>query len=107
MAKEECRDLEQQGLTEKTTSPRACHAFYVNKEAEQARRKQRLVINYKPLNEFLAYDKFPLPNRNSLFSSLSKAQIFSKFDLKAGFWQLGIQPTERPKTAFCIPNHHY
>ena len=33
--------------------------------------------------------------------------MFSKLDLKAGFWQLGIHPEERYKTAFCIPNHHY
>ena len=35
------------------------------------------------------------------------AKVFSKFDLKAGFWQLGIHPHDRPKTAFCIPNVHY
>ncbi|KAH9686192.1 hypothetical protein KPL70_014278 [Citrus sinensis] len=35
------------------------------------------------------------------------AKVFSKFDLKAGFWQLGISPEDRPKTAFCIPNAHY
>ncbi|XP_057949995.1 uncharacterized protein LOC131144998 [Malania oleifera] len=43
----------------------------------------------------------------SLFSQLSVAQVFSKFDLKVGFWQLGISLKDRPKTAFCIPNHHY
>ncbi|GKE63772.1 putative reverse transcriptase domain, viral movement protein, partial [Tanacetum coccineum] len=29
------------------------------------------------------------------------------FDLKSGFWQLGIKPEDRPKTAFCIPDYHY
>jgi len=33
--------------------------------------------------------------------------MLSKFDLKAGFWQLGITPEDRPKTAFCIPNNHF
>ncbi|KAK8314242.1 hypothetical protein V6Z12_D01G158900 [Gossypium hirsutum] len=42
-------------------------------QSEQARGKLRLVINYQPLNYFLQDDKFPLPNRNSLFSSLAKA----------------------------------
>ena len=70
MATEECKDLQQQGLIEPTTSSWACHAFYVNKRSEQARGKQRLVINYKPLNEFLADDKFPLLNKNFLFASL-------------------------------------
>ncbi|KAL4388578.1 hypothetical protein GQ457_09G008110 [Hibiscus cannabinus] len=103
----ECSELLQQGLIEPSDSQWACEAFYVNKRSEQARGKLRLVINYQPLNHFLQDDKFPLPNRNALFSSLSKAQIFSKFDLKAGFWQLGIDPTDRPKTGFCIPNQHY
>ena len=65
------------------------------------------MINYQDLNHFLADDKFPLPNKSALFQHLSSARIFSKFDLKAGFWQLGIHPEERYKTAFCIPDHHY
>ncbi|GJS84976.1 putative reverse transcriptase domain, viral movement protein [Tanacetum coccineum] len=35
------------------------------------------------------------------------AKVLSKFDLKYGFWQLGIKPEDRLKMAFCIPNHHY
>ena len=104
MATKECEELKQQELLEDTTSPQACHAFYFNKRSEQVRGTQRLVINYQLLNHFLADDKFPLSNRNSLFSSLSRAKIFSKFDLKARFWRLGIKPEDRPKTSFCIPN---
>ncbi|KAE8667738.1 hypothetical protein F3Y22_tig00112383pilonHSYRG00545 [Hibiscus syriacus] len=107
LAESECVDLLQQGLIEPSDSQWACEAFYVNKRSEQARGKLRLVINYQPLNQFLQDDKFPLPNRNALFSSLARAQIFSKFDLKAGFSQMGINPIDRPKTGFCIPNHHY
>ncbi|KAL4336066.1 hypothetical protein GQ457_07G043400 [Hibiscus cannabinus] len=107
LAETECNELVQQGLIEPSNSQWACEAFYVNKRSEQARGKLRLVINYQPLNHFLLDDKFPLPNRNALFSSLAKAQIFSKFELKAGFWQLGIDPTDRPKTGFCIPNQHF
>ena len=42
-----------------------------------------------------------------MFTYLKNAQLFSKFDLKFRFWQLGIIPSERYKTAFCIPNAHY
>ncbi|KAK9047390.1 hypothetical protein V6N11_053236 [Hibiscus sabdariffa] len=107
LAEAECKELLQQNLIEPSDSQWSCEAFYVNKRSEQARGKLRLVINYQPLNHFLQDDKFPLPNRNILFSSLAKAQIFSKFGLKAGFWQLGIDPADRPKTAFCIPNYYY
>nr|GFC45962.1 RNA-directed DNA polymerase homolog [Tanacetum cinerariifolium] len=39
--------------------------------------------------------------------SLEDAKVLSKFDLKTGFWQLGIKTEDRPKTAFFIPDHHY
>nr|GFB47304.1 putative reverse transcriptase domain, viral movement protein [Tanacetum cinerariifolium] len=40
-------------------------------------------------------------------SHLADAKVLSKFDLLSGFWQLGIKPEDRLKTAFCIPDHHY
>jgi hypothetical protein len=52
-------------------------------------------------------DKFSLPKIENLFIHLSKAKVFSKFDLKSGFWQLGISPEDRYKTVFCIPNCQY
>ncbi|KAG8488204.1 hypothetical protein CXB51_018358 [Gossypium anomalum] len=107
LAQQECKEFQQQDLIEPSNSQWACEAFYVNKRSEQIRGKLRLVINYQPLNHFLQDDKFPLPNKNTLFSSLAKARIFSKFDLKAGFWQLGIHPDDRGKTGFCIPNQHF
>lgn len=103
----ELKDLQRQGLIEDTNSPWACQAFYVNKRSEQVCGKLRLVIDYRPLNFFLRDEQFPLPNRQAFFANLATAKIFSKFDLKAGFWQLGIKPEERFKTAFCIPDQHY
>lgn len=67
----------------------------------------RLVIDYKPLNLFLKDDQFSIPNRQAFFANLTKANIFSKFDLKVEFWQLEIKLEERFKTTFYIPDHHY
>ncbi|KAH9680179.1 hypothetical protein KPL71_026455 [Citrus sinensis] len=107
LAKQECTILLRQGLIEPTTSDWACQAFYVEKQSELVHGKKRLVIDYQPLNAFLKDDKFPLPEIQSLFIHLQGAKVFSKFDLKVGFWQLGISPEDRPKTAFCIPDVHY
>ncbi|KAH9780711.1 hypothetical protein KPL71_008183 [Citrus sinensis] len=107
LAKQECSQLLQQGLIESTDSDWACQAFYVEKRSELVRGKKRLVIDYQPLNSFLKDDKFPLPKIQTLFVHLQGARIFSKFDLKAGFWQLGISPVDRHKTAFRIPDAHY
>ncbi|KAH9649400.1 hypothetical protein KPL70_025972 [Citrus sinensis] len=107
LAKQECSQLLQQGLIEPTNSDWACQAFYVEKRSELVRGKKRLVIDYQPLNSFLKDDKFPLRKIQTLFVHLQGARIFSKFDLKAGFWKLGISPVDRHKTAFCIPDAHY
>ncbi|RYQ84276.1 hypothetical protein Ahy_B10g103413 isoform A [Arachis hypogaea] len=107
LARTECAALLVQGLIEPTNSNWACQAFYVEKRAEQNRGKKRLVIDYKPLNVFLQDDKFPLPKISVITQRLSGAKIFSKFDLKAGFWQIGLHPEDRYKTAFCIPEAQY
>jgi len=106
-ALEECQKLLKQGLIEPTNSDWACQAFYVEKRSEKVRGKKRLVIDYRPLNLFLKDDKFPLPKIYTLYSYITNAFVFSKFDLKSGFWQLGLDPKDRPKTAFCIPNAHF
>ncbi|WMV29629.1 hypothetical protein MTR67_023014, partial [Solanum verrucosum] len=107
LAKKECDELLEYRLIEPSDSQWSCEAFYVNKRAEQARGKLRLVINYQSLNHFLLDDKFPIPNKLTLFSHLSKSKYFSKFDLKSGFLQLGIHLEDNSKTSFCIPDHHY
>ena len=81
--------------------------FYVEKRSELVRGKKRLVINYQLLNAFHRDEKSPLPKIQSLLFHLQGAKIFSKFDLKDGFWQHGISPSDRPKMAICIPNAHY
>ncbi|GJX65082.1 putative reverse transcriptase domain, viral movement protein [Tanacetum coccineum] len=91
LTKEEYEQLVSQAIIESTTSPWACEAFYVNKRSEQVRGKLKLVINFQPLNHFLADDKFPLPQKKSLFQHLADAKVLSKFDLKSGFWQLAFQ----------------
>ena len=107
LAKQEVSAFLTERLIEPTSSPWACEAFYVNKHAERIRGKLRLVINYQDLNHFLVDDMFHLPNKCALFQHLSNAKVFSKFDLKARFWQLRIHLEDRYKTAFCIPDHHY
>ena len=106
LAKQELSTLLLEGLIEHTTFLWACEAFYVNKHAKWIRGKLRLVINYQVINHFLADDKFPLLNKSAFFQHPSNTKVFSKFDLKEGFWQLGIHPEERYKTTFWISDHH-
>jgi hypothetical protein len=63
----------------------------VNKNSEIERGIPRLVINYK----------------KDLLQKLHSAFIFSKFDMKSGFWQIQIDPKDRYKTAFTVPFGQY
>ena len=64
-------------------------------------------MNYKPLNKVLADDTYPIPHKSSLVNRIAEAKIFSKFDLKFGFWQVAIKEEDKFKTTFSVPAGHY
>ena len=101
--KKEIEDLLIKGLIRKSKSPWSCVAFYVNKE----RGVLRLVINYKPLNKALQWIRYHILNKKDLLDKLHEATIFSKFDMKSGFWQIQIDEKDRYKTSFIVPFGHY
>ena len=86
--KQEINDLISKGIIMKSKSPWSCPAFYVNKNVEIERGTPMLVINYKPLNKVLEWIRYPLPIKRDLINRLDQAVIFSKFDLKSGFWHI-------------------
>ena len=78
-------------------------AFYVNRHTEQERGVPRLVINFKPLNKVLKWIRYPISNKKDLLDKLHEAIIFSKFDLKFGYWQIQISDKDKYKTTFNVP----
>ena len=105
--KKEIQTLLDKKLITPSKSPWSCAAFYVMNAAEKERGVPRLVINYKPLNKVLQWIRYPIPNKRDLINRLYKAKIFSKFDMKSGFWQIQIAKEDRYKTAFTVPFGHY
>ncbi|CAJ2670994.1 unnamed protein product [Trifolium pratense] len=103
LCKKEIQSLLDKGLIRHSKSPWSCTAFYVNKAAEKERGVPRLVINYKPLNKVLKWIRYPIPNKKDLLDRLSDALIFSKFDMKSGYWQIQITENDKYKTAFTVP----
>ena len=105
--KNKIHDLLKNKLIQNSKSLWSCAAFYVQKNAEIERGNPCLVIHYKPLNKVLEWIRYPIPNKNDLVQRLSDAVVFSKFDMKSGFWQIQISESDKYKTTFTTPFGHY
>ena len=99
----EIQDLQSKDLIQKSRSLWLHVAFYANKNFEIEKGTPCLVINYKPLNKTLKWIRYPVLNKKYLLQKLHSAFVFSKFDMKLGFWKIKIHPKNHYKTAFTIP----
>lgn len=62
--------------------------------------KQRMVIDYKKINEHTISEKYPIPDVNVILSNLRKAKVFSTIDLESGFHQIQMKESDIKKQHF-------
>ena len=67
---------------------------------EKKDKSQRLVTDYRAINEQTIKNKYPLPKISELFDQLEGAVVFSKIDLRSGYFQMKVRELDIPKTAF-------
>jgi hypothetical protein len=60
----------------------------------------RLCIDYRGINRITRKNRYPLPRIDELLDRLSRAQIFSKIDLKSGYNLVRVADGDEWKTAF-------
>nr|BDT80144.2 P3 [Jujube associated badnavirus] len=65
--------------------------------------KERMVFNYRTLNDNTYKDQYSLPGINTILKKVGNAKIYSKFDLKSGFHQIAMDKESIPWTAFIVP----
>jgi hypothetical protein len=53
-----------------------------------------------PLYDVTVKNKYLLPRIEDLFDQMRGARVFSKIDLRSGYHQMRIRPSDIPKTAF-------
>ncbi|CAL5326497.1 unnamed protein product [Camellia sinensis] len=70
---------------------------------EERRGKERMVCNYKRLNDNTYKDQYSLPGINTIMAKIGHSRIYSKFDLKSGFHQVAMHPESIEWTAFWTP----
>ena len=67
----------------------------------------RFCIDFRKVNDLTKKDAHPLPRIDDTLDTLGEAQWFSTLDLASGYWQVGVDPADREKTAFATPDGLY
>jgi hypothetical protein len=94
--KKQIDKLLEKGYIRPSTLPWAAPVLFVEKKDGT----KRMCIDYRALNEVTIKNKYHLPRIEDLFDHLTGARVFSKIDMRLGYHQLKIQPSDIPKTTF-------
>ena len=91
------------GIIRESSSPYSSPIVLVRKKNGSL----RLTVDYRKLNQKTIKDAYALPRIDDAFSCLSGAKWFSVMDLKSGYYQVEMEPSDREKTAFVCPLGFY
>ncbi|GFS83459.1 retrovirus-related Pol polyprotein from transposon 297 [Trichonephila clavipes] len=64
-------------------------------------------VDYRKLNAITKYPRYPLPLIDNLIMSIPHTAIISALDLRSGYFQLAVNPSDIAKTAFVTKNGTY
>lgn len=91
-------EMKEKGVIEESQSPWVSPVLLVKKKDGSI----RFCVDYRKLNDVTVKDSFPLPKIDDLLDRLAGYSWYSTLDLKSGYWQVKVDPADRPKTAFSI-----
>jgi len=86
----------QQGVIKSNMSP--CSSLIIMDPMKD--RSWRICIDYRALNKVTIKNKYPLPLIDDLLDQLQHAKLFTKLDLKSGYYQVRIKAEDVWNTTF-------
>ncbi|KAL4340109.1 hypothetical protein GQ457_08G032600 [Hibiscus cannabinus] len=101
--KKQLEELQSKGFIRPSTSPWGAPVLFVKKKDGS----MRLCIDYRQLNRVTIKNKYPLPRIEDLFDQLRDASVFSKIDLRSGYYQMKVKGADVPKTVFRTRYGHF
>jgi hypothetical protein len=94
--KKQLKELLDKQFIHPSSSPLGAPVIFMGKKDGT----QRMCVDYRALNEVTIKNKYPFPRIEDLFGQLKGGKVFSKIDLRSGYHQLRIRPSDIAKTAF-------
>lgn len=96
--REHLRDMDSAGAIRESKSPFSSNVVLVRKKDGSL----RFCIDYRKLNNRTIKDAYSLPRIDETIDSLVGSTLFSKLDLRSGYWQVPIKEEDKYKTAFSV-----
>ncbi|KAL7869726.1 hypothetical protein AOLI_G00137140 [Acnodon oligacanthus] len=93
--KQEINDMLEKNIMRPSISPWASPVLVPKKDSGIC-----FCVDYCGLNAKTHLDAYPMPQIQGILESLHAARIFSTLDLRSGYWQVGLEESSVPKTAF-------
>lgn len=90
------KEMLEDGVIKHSNSPWAAAVVIVKKKDGT----DRFCVDFRKLNAVTRKDNFPLPRIDHLLDSLGRKKYLSTLDLRAGYWQIRMDPKDIEKTAF-------
>jgi hypothetical protein len=94
--KKQLTELQEAGYIRSNSSPYGAPVLFVQKKEGS----HGMCVAYRTLNDVTVKNKYPLPHIEDLFDQMRGARVFSKVDLRSGYHQMKIRPSDMPKTDF-------
>jgi hypothetical protein len=94
--KKQLTKLQEAGYIRPSSSPWGAPVLFVQKNDGL----QTMCVDYRSLNDVIMKNKYPLPRVEDLFDQMRGARIFLKIDLRVGYHQVKIRPSDILKMTF-------
>lgn len=96
-------EMLKQGVIQESSSPWGAPVILVKKKDGS----WRFCVDYRRLNAVTKKDVYPLARVDDAVDCLHSASYFSSVDLRSGYWQIPMHPSDKEKTAFVTPDGLY